>query len=92
VTKSQLADAVADRAGLSRTQATEAVDAVVRTIEEVLAAGGDVALAGFGRFSVGERGARRGVNPRTGEAIAIDAVRVARFSAGTHLKRAVRGA
>jgi len=67
------------------------VSAVLDTIQEVLTRGGDVNFTGFGKFSVAERGARQGVNPQTGEKIQIAASRVPRFSAGSALKKAVKG-
>ncbi len=91
MTKAELVDQVASRAQLSRSDASRAVDALAATVEEVLRDGGEVAIAGFGRFHVGELGARPGVNPRTGERIRIPATRVPRFTPGTRLKRAARG-
>jgi DNA-binding protein HU-beta len=90
VTKSELADQVADRAQLTKAEAARAVDAVLATVEDALRRGSEVTLSGFGRFHVGERSARPGVNPRTGERIQIAATRVPRFTAGTGLKHAVR--
>jgi len=90
VTKAELIDRVAGRGQLSRREATRAVEATLAVIEEELGAGGEVALSGFGRFHVSSRGARPGVNPRTGEEIWIEATSVPRFTAGTALKRAVR--
>ncbi len=90
MTKSQLIEAVAARTDLTRRQAADAVDAVLETMEDVLSRGGDVALAGFGKFSVAERGARQGHHPRTGEAMEIPASRVPKFTAGSNLKQAVR--
>ena len=90
VTKSELVDQVADRASLTRQDAARAVDAVLATVEDVLRRGSEVALSGFGKFHVGERGAREGVNPRTGERIQIAASRVPRFTAGSGLKNAVK--
>lgn len=90
VTKSELVDQVADRASLTRQDAARAVDAVLATVEETLRRGSEVALSGFGKFHVGERGAREGVNPRTGERIQIAASRVPRFTAGSGLKNAVK--
>jgi DNA-binding protein HU-beta len=58
-------------------------------IESELAAGGEVAITGFGRFSVAQRAARQARNPRTGEPIEIPAGRAPRFSPGSQLKRAV---
>ena len=90
MTKSELVDQVADRAGLTKADATRAVDAVLSTVEDALRRGSDVTISGFGKFHVSERGARTGVNPRTGERIQIAATRVPRFSAGTGLKAAVK--
>jgi len=90
VTKAQLVDAVAARSGLSRKQATEAIDAALDTVEAVLSRGGEVMLAGFGKFSTAERAARQGVHPRTGETMNIAATVVPKFTAGTSLKQAVR--
>jgi DNA-binding protein HU-beta len=91
VTKSELVDQVAVRAELPKQDAARAVDAVLATVEDALRRGSVVALSGFGKFHVGERGAREGVNPRTGERIMIGAARVPRFTAGSGLKTAVRG-
>ena len=66
MTKSQLVDAVAARTGLTRKQAAEAIDAVLETVEDVLSRGGEVTLAGFGKFSVAERAARQGDAPAHG--------------------------
>ena len=90
MTKSQLVDAVAARSGLSRKQSAEAVDAALDTVEDVLSRGGEVMLAGFGKFSVAERAARQGVHPRTGETMNIAATIVPKFTAGSSLKQAVR--
>jgi DNA-binding protein HU-beta len=89
VTKSELVDHVADRAELSKQEAARAVDAVLASVEDALKRGSEVTLAGFGKFHVGQRSARQGVNPRTGERIQIAASRVPRFSAGSGLKKAV---
>ena len=71
MTKFQLVEAVAARTDLTRRQAADAVDAILETMEDVLSRGGEVALAGFGKFSVAERAARQGQHPRTGEAMDI---------------------
>ena len=91
MTKSELVDQVADRAELTKQDAARAVDAVLVTVEDVLRRGSEITLSGFGKFHVGQRGARQGVNPRTGERIQIAASRVPRFTAGSGLKSAVRG-
>jgi DNA-binding protein HU-beta len=92
VTKSEFVDAVSDRVdGLSRKQATEVVDAMLETITDTLKRGSDVTFSGFGKFHVAERGAREGVNPRTGERMQIPASKVPRFTAGSGLKNAIKG-
>ena len=91
MTKSEFVEQVASSSGLSKGDATKAVDSVLDTIEETLKRGGEVSFTGFGKFSVAERGARQGVNPQTGERIQIAASRVPRFSAGSALKKAVKG-
>jgi DNA-binding protein HU-beta len=91
VTKSELVDQVADRAAMTKQEAAKAVDAVLATVEDALRRGSEVTVAGFGKFHVSNRGARQGVNPRTGERIQIAASRVPRFTAGSGLKNAVKG-
>jgi DNA-binding protein HU-beta len=91
VTKAELVDQVADRAELTRPEASRAVDAMLATVEDALRRGSEVSVAGFGKFHVSERGARLGVNPRTGERIQIPATRVPRFTPGSGLKSAVKG-
>ena len=87
--KGELVEAVAASAGLSRADATKAVDATLDAITSTLANGGSVSLVGFGTFSVKARAARMGRNPRTGEAIQIKASNVPGFKAGKGLKDAV---
>jgi DNA-binding protein HU-beta len=90
VTKQEFVDQVADRAGLSKKDAADAVDAFLETVEDALKRGSDVSFSGFGKFSVSERSAREGRNPSTGEPIQIAASRVPRFTAGAGLKKAVK--
>ena len=87
--KGELIEAVADSAGISRADATKAVDAVLDSITSTLSNGGSVSLVGFGTFSVKARAARTGRNPRTGEPIQIAASNVPGFKAGKALKDAV---
>ena len=87
--KSELVDAVASKADISKTQAQKTIDAVLETIQTTLAKGGDVRLVGFGTFSVSQRAATTGRNPRTGEKINIPARKQPKFSAGKNLKEAV---
>jgi DNA-binding protein HU-beta len=91
VTKSEVVDQVASQADLSKQDAGKAVDAMLEVIQGALARGSEVNFTGFGKFAAAERGARQGVNPQTGERINIAASRVPRFSAGSSLKKAVRG-
>ena len=90
MTKSEFVDHVAQRANLSKKEASDAVDAVIGTIEDTLARGSDVVFTGFGKFHVADRGARQGVHPQTKQPIHIPASRVPRFTAGSGLKSAVK--
>ena len=91
MTKSEFVDQVAEKSGVSKGDAGKTVDAFLDVVQETLQRGGDISFTGFGKFSVAERGARQGVNPQTGERIQIAAGRVPRFSAGSGLKKAVKG-
>jgi DNA-binding protein HU-beta len=90
MTKNDLAKAVAGKTGLSQSAAADALGAVLDSIESELAAGGEVTITGFGRFSVAQRSARQGVNPATGERIHIAASQAPKFTAGSKLKSAVK--
>ena len=90
MTKNEFVDQVANRAGLQRKEAAQAVDAALATIEEALTRGSEVSITGFGKFHVAERGARQGRNPATGEAMQIAAARVPKFTAGSQLKSALK--
>jgi DNA-binding protein HU-beta len=87
--KGDLIEVVADDAGLSKADATRAVDAVIGAVTKALKSGSDVSLVGFGTFTVKSRAARQGRNPRTGETIQIVASKVPGFKAGKALKDAV---
>lgn len=89
MTKDEFISRIADRFE-TRKQAAEAVDAVLSGIAESLKEGETVQLTGFGKFGVATRGARQGINPRTGERITIAPGRVPRFSPGRTLKESVR--
>ena len=89
MTKSELIDAIAEKSGLSKADATKALAATLESVTDALKAGEKVALIGFGTFSVSQRAARTGKNPQTGEAIAIPASNAAKFKAGQKLKDAV---
>lgn len=88
--KKELIDAVAGAAGLTKADAGKAVDAVTESIAKALSTGDDVRLIGFGTFSVGNRAARTGRNPRTGKEIKIAAKKVAKFKAGAGLSEQVK--
>jgi len=87
--KNDLISAVAESAGLSKADAGKAVDGVFGAITGSLAGGGDCRLVGFGTFSVADRKASVGRNPRTGESINIPASKQPKFKAGKALKDAV---
>jgi DNA-binding protein HU-beta len=91
MTKQELAQKVATDTGLSGSDAKGAVDATFDVIANELAGGGEVAVAGFGKFSVSERSAREGRNPATGETIQIAASKAAKFSAASALKKQLNG-
>ena len=88
--KTELINAVAAKAEISKKDADKAVAAVLASIEEALVAGDKVQLIGFGSFEVKERAARTGHNPKTGEAIEIAAAKLPSFKAGAALKNAVK--
>lgn len=89
MTKADLVNAMAEKAGLNKTEAEEALKAFIETVTGALKSGDKVALVGFGTFSVGERAARTGQNPQTGQKIEIAAAKVPKFKAGKALKDAV---
>jgi DNA-binding protein HU-beta len=92
VTKADFIDRVAERTGLSKRAAADAVDAFLDTVEEALKRGDSVTFTGFGKFSTARRAARMGVNPRSpGQKVMIPAATVPKFSAGSSLKSSVRG-
>jgi len=89
--KADLINHVASSAGLSKSAAGDAVEAVLAGVTDTLAGGGSVSLVGFGTFSVTDRAARTARNPRTGEAINVPASKAPKFKAGKALKDAVKG-
>ena len=88
--KNDLVVAVATASGLSKADAGKVVDSLFQVIAEALTEGEDVRLVGFGTFSVSERAASEGRNPRTGETIQIAASRLPKFKAGKGLRDAVQ--
>ena len=87
--KTELIDAVADEAEVSKAEAGRAVDAVISSITKALKKGDSVTLVGFGTFQVRKRAARTGRNPKTGDTIKIKASKNPAFKAGKALKDAV---
>ena len=87
--KSDIVDAVAESAGLTKQQATDAFSAVFGAISSSLEGGDRVQVPGFGSFSISERAAREGRNPATGATIQIKASKNVKFKAGKDLKEAV---
>lgn len=88
--RTELIAAVAAKAEMTKADAKKAVDAVLETIEESLAANAPVALIGFGTFSIAERGERKGINPATRQSITIPAKKSVRFKAGANLNEKIR--
>ena len=88
--KTELVAAVAAKAGLTKAQAKEAVDAAVAAIGDALAANDKVAILGFGTFAIVEKGERTGINPRTKEPITIGARKQIKFKAGAELAEKVK--
>lgn len=86
--KQELISYIAQQADLTRDNAKGALDALIEGIKSSLSNGQDVRLVGFGTFSVADRPAREGRNPRTGEVIQIAASRQVKFKAGKELKEA----
>lgn len=89
MTKADLVNAMAEKAGLTKADAEKALKAFTDAVTEALKAGEKVSLVGFGTFSVGERAARTGQNPQTGEKIQIAAAKSPRFKVGKALKDSV---
>lgn len=83
--KTDFINAVSEKSGLSKADAKKAVEAFVETVSNELKEGGKVALLGFGAFSVSEKAARKGVNPKTKEPIEIPARKSVKFKAGAEL-------
>ena len=89
MTKADLVNSIAEKAGLSKADAEKALKALTDAVAEALKAGEKVSLVGFGTFSVGERAARQGQNPQTGAKINIAAAKVPKFKAGKALKDSI---
>ena len=88
--KTEFLNAVAEKSGLSKVDAKKAVEAFVETVSSELKEGGKVALLGFGSFSVAEKSARKGVNPKTKQPIEIPARKSVKFKAGAELTEIIK--
>ena len=88
--KTEFINAVAEKSGLSQVDAKKAVEAFVETVSSELKEGGKVALLGFGSFSVAEKSARKGVNPKTKQPIEIPARKSVKFKAGAELTEIIK--
>lgn len=88
--KSELIDAMAEKAGLTKAETKKALDALIESTIETLKKDDKLALIGFGTFSVSERSARTGRNPQTGKEIKIEAKKVVKFKAGSELAGSVQ--
>ena len=89
MTKADLVNAIAEKAGLSKADAEKALKAFTDAVTEALRASEKVSLVGFGTFSVCKRAARQGQNPQTGAKINIPAAKVPKFKAGKALKDSI---
>lgn len=89
--KAELIDKLAGDAGITKTQANDALDAFTNSVVSSLKKGDRVTLVGFGTFSVSERAARNGRNPQTGEIIKIKARKVPKFKAGKEFSTKISG-
>jgi len=87
--KADLVDKIGGACDISKVQATTAIDTAVSSITATLKKGERVALIGFGTFSISQRKARNGRNPQTGATIKIAARKVAKFTPGNELRKAV---
>ncbi|MBA3013584.1 MAG: HU family DNA-binding protein [Proteobacteria bacterium] len=87
--KTELVTAIAENAGITKADASRALQALIETVTTAMSNGDSVSLTGFGTFTVAERAARTGRNPSNGKALKIAAKKVAKFKAGKGLSQAV---
>lgn len=83
--KTELIAAIAEKSGLTKADSKKALDAFIESVSEEMKKGGKVALVGFGTYSIVEKSARKGINPRTKAVINIPAKKVVKFKAGADL-------
>lgn len=87
--RTELISAIAEQTGDTKKKTGEVLDTILNTIIDALSDGDEVAISGFGKFSVTERAAREGRNPLTGEAISIEAKKAPKFKPSSNLKAAI---
>ena len=87
--KGELVSAIAEKSGLTKSDAEKSLAALLETIKETIAKGEDIQLIGFGTFARSERKERQGFNPKTGEKMTIAASKNAKFKVGAALKAAM---
>lgn len=92
LTKAQLADLLFDQIGLNKRESKDMIDAFFELVSQSLVEGRDVKLSGFGNFQIRTKAPRPGRNPRTGEAIPIQARRAVTFHASSKLKEQIQSA
>ncbi|UCF01307.1 MAG: integration host factor subunit alpha [Deltaproteobacteria bacterium] len=90
LTKAQIADAICNQTGIPKWRSDELVDFAFEVIKETLESGEDVLISGFGKWSVKEKGERRGRNPQTGEPIMLAPRKVVKFECGSALRDPIR--
>lgn len=83
--KTELINAIAEKSGLSKADSKKALEGFIQTVTDEVKGGGKVALVGFGTFSVTQKAARKGINPRTKATIEIPAKKTVKFKAGADL-------
>ncbi|WP_080903619.1 HU family DNA-binding protein [Parabacteroides sp. Marseille-P3160] len=88
--KTEFINAVAEKSGLSKVDTKKAVEAFIQTVSTEVKKGGKVAILGFGSFSIVEKSARKGVNPKTKQPIEIPARKAVKFKAGAELAELVK--
>ncbi|MEI7933687.1 MAG: HU family DNA-binding protein [Chlorobiaceae bacterium] len=91
MSKAELVEKIAEQAKLTKVDAERALNAFITVVTTSLKEGEDVALVGFGTFTIGDRAERQGRNPQTGEVITISAKKVVKFKPGKALKEEVGG-
>jgi len=90
MTKEGLIEAIVNKIGCSKKQASDILETIIETITQALSKGEEVTITGFGTFTIKKRASRTGVNPKTGEKIQIPAMTVPKFKPGKALKEAVK--